>query len=139
MSLFKRIVEVTEAKINKLLNRLEDPNEILDLSYEKMLSELQDVRTQVADIVTEQKRLENKVKQCEQNAKDREDEAKAALKLDKEDLAKQALAMKHDELQKAKEFQKAYETVTAQVTKLKDLQQHYKSRIDAFEKSKRSD
>jgi phage shock protein A len=35
MGLFKRMETVIESKINKVLNRMEDPRETLDYSYEK--------------------------------------------------------------------------------------------------------
>ena len=136
MGILKRAIEVTEAKINKLLNRIEDPNETLDLSYEKMVSGLQEVKTHIADVVTEQKRIENKIKKCTEDAKKREDEAKAALKLGKEDLAKQALEIKQDELQKIKDFTAAYETISGQVNKLKTTESKYKAKIEQFRQTK---
>jgi phage shock protein A len=33
MGLFKRMENVIESKINKVLNRIEDPHEMLDYSY----------------------------------------------------------------------------------------------------------
>ena len=104
MGILKRAIEITEAKINKFLNRVEDPNEMLDLSYEKMLSGLQEVRSHIADVVTEQKCLEAQIKKCQENITKREAEAKAALQLGKEDLAQQALEIKQDELQQQQQY-----------------------------------
>ena len=42
MSILGRVADLFQAKTNKLLNALEDPNDTLDLSYEKMLTGLQE-------------------------------------------------------------------------------------------------
>ena len=45
MSVFGRVADILQAKTHRLLNRLEDPNETLDLSYEKMIAGLQETVT----------------------------------------------------------------------------------------------
>jgi phage shock protein A len=35
MTVFSRVADILQAKTHKLLDQLEDPNETLDLSYEK--------------------------------------------------------------------------------------------------------
>ena len=42
MSIFKHATDILGAKVNRLLSRAEDPAETLDLSYEKMLTSLQE-------------------------------------------------------------------------------------------------
>ena len=44
MSIFGRVADLFQAKTHKLLSALEDPNETLDLSYEKMITGLQDTK-----------------------------------------------------------------------------------------------
>jgi phage shock protein A len=136
MGILKRAIEVTEAKINKFLNRVEDPNEMLDLSYEKMLSGLQEVRSHIADVVTEQKRLELQIHKCQATITKREAEAKAALQLGKEDLAQQALEIKQDELQQQEQYQQAYDRICAQVAKLNATEKNFKHRIEQFRQQK---
>ena len=58
MGLMKRFFMIVKAKISKLLDRAEDPNETLDYSYEKQLELLQQVRRGVADVATSKKRVE---------------------------------------------------------------------------------
>ncbi len=57
MGLFKRMETVIESKINKVFNRMEDPRETLDYSYEKQLEFLQNVKRGVADVTSSEKRL----------------------------------------------------------------------------------
>lgn len=132
MGLFKRATEIAEAKVNKLLNQLEDPRETLDLSYEKMLSGLQEVKAHVADVVTEQKSLERQIGVAQEQVEDYEKSAKAALKMDREDLATQALERKQTALAHLQELKEAHERITVQVDRLKDAERKYQERIDSF-------
>ena len=136
MGVFKRAAEMVEAKVSKLLNRLEDPNEMLDLSYEKMLSNLQDVKRNLADIVTEQKSLEAQIAKAEKEIANYEDSARAALKLEREDLAKEALLRKQQEVEHLEQLRQGHERIVAQVEKLKDMERKYRDRIDAFRTQK---
>lgn len=136
MSILKRAIEITEAKINKLLNRLEDPNETLDLSYEKMLSGLQEVKAHLVDVVTEQQRLHNRVEKTKKGLEERDEEAKAALKLGKEDLARQALSLKHTETQTLTELEASLGRMTVQVEKLRQTEAKYRQRIEQFKHQK---
>ena len=58
MSVFRRLSMVFQQKANRVLDKAENPAEALDLSYEKMLENLQRVRRSIADVLTSQKRLE---------------------------------------------------------------------------------
>jgi phage shock protein A len=53
-----RFTTVIKAKINKLLDKAEDPGETLDYSYQKQLESLQGVKKGIADVVTAKKRLQ---------------------------------------------------------------------------------
>ena len=53
----KRMETVIESKINKVFNRMEDPRETLDYSYEKQLELLQNVKRGVAEVTSSKKRL----------------------------------------------------------------------------------
>ena len=49
---------VIKAKINKLLDKAEDPSETLEYSYAKQMELLQNVKKGIADVVTAKKRLQ---------------------------------------------------------------------------------
>ena len=55
---WQRVKAVFQAKTNKALDRVEDPRETLDLSYEKQLEQLTKIRRSVADVATARKRIE---------------------------------------------------------------------------------
>ena len=68
MTVFSRVADILQAKTHKLLNQLEDPNETLDLSYEKMITGLQQTKLHLADVVAQQKSLERQIEAAQQEA-----------------------------------------------------------------------
>src|SRR5215217_8277214 len=89
-----RFSTVVKAKISKMLDRAEDPQETLDYSYEKQLELLQNVKKGIADVVTSKKRLQLQTGKLEQRVVKLDTQARQALSAGKEDLARTALERK---------------------------------------------
>src|SRR6188472_2534537 len=62
-----RFSTVIKAKINKMLDRAEDPGETLEYSYQKQIELLQNVKKGIADVVTSKKRLQLQSSKLEQS------------------------------------------------------------------------
>ena len=127
MSVFGRVADILQAKTSKLLDRLENPNETLDLSYEKMIAGLQETKLHLADVVAQQKTLERQIAAAEQEAAKAEGDARLALQANREDLAKAALAHKHSALEKLHSLQDAHTAVLPQAQKLIDYEKSSRS------------
>jgi phage shock protein A len=89
---FSRIRDIFRSKANKALDKMEDPRDTLDLSYEKQLEQLQKVRRGVADVATARKRIELQAQGLQKQADKLQGQAKAALGQGNEDLAREALS-----------------------------------------------
>ncbi|WP_214044363.1 PspA/IM30 family protein [Methanomethylovorans sp.] len=94
MGLFDRMSTVIKAKMNKITDKLEDPRETLDYSYEKQLELLQNVKRGVAEVTTSKKRLELQKAKLQQSIDKLDQQARDAIKADREDLARLALERK---------------------------------------------
>jgi phage shock protein A len=94
MGLFQRAHEIVEAKANKALDAAEKPDEMLDLSYEKMLEQITQVKRSLVDIAASRKQLELQEQQLQHSVDHLQDQARQALTAGREDLAKEALARK---------------------------------------------
>jgi phage shock protein A len=94
MSLFQRAHDIVAAKANKALDAAEQPDEMLDLSYEQMLDHLTQVRQALVTVAASRKQIELQEQQLQHSADHLQDQAKAALALGKEDLAREALQRK---------------------------------------------
>ena len=132
MTVFSRVADILQAKTHKLLNQLEDPNETLDLSYEKMITGLQQTKLHLADVVAQQKSLERQIEAAQQEATKAEDDARLALQAGREDLAKAALAHKHSALEKLQSLQEAHAAVLPQAQKLIETEKKLADRIEKF-------
>jgi len=127
---------VIKSKVNKLLNRFEDPRETLDYSYEMQVESLHKVKRGVADVTTSKKRLELQKAKLEQNIQKLTEQAKEALRIGREDLAKLALERKKQldlELeslnQQIGELQKEQDKLTA-------IEKRLSLQVDAFRTKK---
>src|SRR3974377_1805401 len=88
---FSRLAAIFRSKANKALDKMEDPRDTLDLSYEKQIEQLTKVRRGVADVATARKRIELQAQQLQKQADKLQGQAKAALQQGNEELAREAL------------------------------------------------
>ncbi|MGC8473743.1 MAG: PspA/IM30 family protein [Candidatus Dormibacteria bacterium] len=116
MSIMRRMSDLFQQKANKVLDRAENPVEALDLSYQKQLESLQQVRRSVADVLTSEKRLEIQAAQLQQNQEKLQGQAKLALQQGREDLARLALT-------RAQDAQTQLQSLQAQIAQMKDQEQ----------------
>jgi len=136
MSIFHRMNLVFQEKANAALDKAEDPAQALDLSYEKMLEQLQKVRRAVADVLTGEKRLELQRDNLQQQYEKLQGQARAALQAGQEDTARTALS-------RAAVIQGQVANLGPQITQLKQQEQQLqvtgeklRARIEAFRAQK---
>jgi phage shock protein A len=123
MGMLDRMGTVVKSKVNKLIDKFEDPRETLDYSYQKQLEAVQNVKRGVAEVTTSKKRLELQKTKLEQNMSKLDGQAREALKLNREDLAKLALERK-------KQLELELEGLTRQIAELQKEQE----KLSAMEK-----
>ena len=92
MSLFQRAHDIVAAKANKALDSAENPNEMLDYSYQQMLDNITRVRQALVDVAASRKRIELQAQQLQHTVTHLGDQAQAALGQGREDLAREALS-----------------------------------------------
>jgi phage shock protein A len=136
MSILGRVADLFQAKTHKLLNALEDPADTLDLSYEKMLTGLQETKKHLADVVAQQKSLERQIGNADKEVAGAEADARLAVQSDRDDLARAALVHRQRALDSRATLQQALEAITPQVEKLIDYQQRLQDRIERFRTQK---
>jgi phage shock protein A len=132
MGVMKRVQLVFRAKANKALDRLEDPRETLDYSYQQQLELLQKVRRGVADVATSRKRLELQLNQLQQSADKLTRQAQDSLAAGREDLAREALQRKAGIQQQINDLEVQYQSLQAEEEKLTGASQRLQAKVDAF-------
>jgi len=132
MGVMKRVSLVFKAKANKALDRMEDPRETLDYSYQRQLEMLTKVRRGVADVATSRKRLELQMNQLQQQANKYDDQARKALGLGREDLAREALTRKASVQGQLNDMSTQYAQLQGEEEKLTVASQRLQAKVDAF-------
>ena len=136
MAFMKRLTGVIQAKANKALDRVEDPRETLDLSYEKQLEQLQQIKRSVADVATAKKRIELQAQQLQSSAQKLQDQAKQALAQDREDLARDALGRRASIGGQLESLKAEHDKLASQQENLERTTQQLQARVDAFRTQK---
>ncbi len=136
MSLFSRFNNIIAAQANKFLNAAEDTDAALELSYETMLSNLQETKRHLADVVAEQITLERQINAQQQGIFRYEQDARLAMQAGREDLARRALTEKSGQEARLQTILASHEHVMQQADKLKSFQMKLTDRIDQFRTQK---
>jgi phage shock protein A len=132
MSVMKRFTMIFRAKANKALDRMEDPRETLDYSYQQQLELLQRVRRGVADVATSRKRLELQLNQLQQSSDKLDRQARDALAAGRDDLARDALTRKAGLAGQISDLNTQYQQLQADEERLTGASQRLQAKVDAF-------
>ena len=132
MGVMKRVSLIFKSKANKALDRMEDPRETLDYSYQTQLELLQKVRRGVADVATSRKRLELQMNQMQQQSDKLDRQARDALAAGREDLARDALTRKAGFQSQLTDLNGQYTSLQAEEEKLTGASQRLQAKVDAF-------
>ena len=136
MSLFQRAHDIVAAKANKALDAAENPNEMLDYSYEQMLDHITQVRRALVDITASKKQLELQQQQLQQSVDHLGDQAKAALAAGREDLAREALSRKATAQQQINEMEAQGQQLNDEERKMEQTLSTLQQRVNDFRSKK---
>ncbi|MFV0406805.1 MAG: PspA/IM30 family protein [Propioniciclava sp.] len=130
--LFERLKTIFSAKADKALDKLEDPRETLDYSYQRQLELLQKVRRGVADVATSRKRVELQANQLDAEMKKLTQSAHRALEVNREDLAREALTRKSGLQTQLDDLMQQHAQLQGEEEKLVRASTRLQAKVDAF-------
>ncbi|WP_407357147.1 PspA/IM30 family protein [Methanolobus sp. WCC5] len=136
MGLFNRMGTVVKSKMSKLIDRMEDPRETLDYSYEKQLDMLQNVKRGVADVATSKKRLQLQRAKLTQSMDKLDTQAREAIKVDREDLARMALERKSTLVIQAQGLDQQIAELEKEQEKLVAAEKRLSTKVEVFRTKK---
>jgi phage shock protein A len=136
MSLFQRAHDIVAAKANKALDSAENPNEMLDYSYEQMLDHITKVRQALVDIAASRKQLELQEQQIQHSVDHLQDQAQAALAQGREDLAREALSRKAAAQQQIQEMEPQHQQLVEEEQKMEQTLSALQQRVNNFRNQK---
>jgi len=136
MGFFSRLATFFRIRANAALDKAEDPGQVMDYSYSKQLEQLQQIRRSVADVVTNEKRLEMQQSQLIEKINRLDQQAMQALQANREDLARMALQRKETLLVQINSYEQQLAQLKAQEEKLINMERTISARVEAFRTQK---
>ncbi len=131
-----RFSTIWKAKVSKMLDKAEDPQETLDYSYEQQLQLLQNVKKGIADVVTSKKRLQLQQGKLEQQVVKLDTQARQALSQNREDLARAALERKSLIQNELQSLDSQVTELEGQQQRLTENEQKLRAKIESFRTKK---
>ena len=136
MGIFSRLATLFRIRANAALDKAEEPGQVMDYSYSKQLEQLQQLRRSIADVVTNEKRLEMLESQIQQQSAKLDQQAMQALQANREDLARLALQRKEALLTQINSYEQQIAQLRAQEEHLIEMERTVSARIEAFRTQK---
>jgi phage shock protein A len=136
MGLLDRMGTVIQAKMNIIMGKIEDPRETLDVSYEKQLELLQNVKRGVAEVTTSKKRIELQKAKLQLSIDKLDAQAKEAIQANREDLARKALENKAGLQGQSATLDQQIADLNDQQQKLMTAESRLATKVEAFRTKK---
>ena len=136
MSLWSRLRTLFRMKASKALDRVEDPRETLDYSYERQLDLMQEMRRGIAEVTTSRKRIELQADRLRRSDSKLERQALQALEQNREDLAREALTRREAIQSELADLEVQHEQLKAEEDKMVEAARRLETRIQAFRSRK---
>ncbi len=136
MGFFSRLTNIFRIRANAALDKAEEPGQVMDYSYSKQIEQLQQLRRSIADVVTNEKRLEMQQSQLIEKINTLDHQAMQALQANREDLARMALQRKETLLVQINSYEQQLAQLKVQEEKLINMERTISARVEAFRTQK---
>ena len=136
MGIFKRISTIFKSEANAALDKLEDPEKILNQSILDMQTSLNNAKKQVAVAIADEKRLQKQYEDELAKAQEWERKAMQAVNAGRDDLATQALGRKQEHDNNAAEFHKQWQLQKAGTDKIRAKLKEMSNKIEEMKRQK---
>ena len=132
MSNTSRIFSILRSKTSRGLNKVEDPRELLDDSYDQLIRMLQMVRQGLAEVATAKKRIELQGQELGARHTKLGRQAEEAMSQGREDLARTALERRVLLERQVGTLRDQFTALQQQTAGLQQKERHLAERVDTF-------
>ena len=136
MGVLSRMSTIVHSKMNRLLDRAEDPRETLDYAYEKQMEMLRNVKRGVVEMVTTKRRLQLQASKVQESLAKLDSQARQAVEAGREDLARLALQRKQASLIELQDLDQQIANLELEQEKLTHAEQRLQAKVQAFRNKK---
>jgi phage shock protein A len=123
-------------RTSSALDKAEDPGQVLDYSYNKQIEQLQQLRRSIAEVVTNEKRLQLQQSQLLEKVNTLGSQSMQALQANREDLARMALQRRETLVAQLNSYEQQIAQLREQEEKLVAMERNVSARIEAFRTQK---
>ncbi|MDN5867080.1 MAG: PspA/IM30 family protein, partial [Candidatus Nitrosocosmicus sp.] len=134
--LIERFTTIFKAKASRIADKLENPHEMLNYSFEKQNELIIKLRQDILQVITSKKRLEMQRAKLLANVNTLEDQAKHSLISNREDLARLALERKNALMMQIKDLESQISGIEKDQAKLEDAERRLSTKIQQFKTRK---
>jgi phage shock protein A len=124
------------AKMNRLLDRAEDPNESLNYAYERQLETLRKVKQGLVEVVTAKRRLEYQAERARGEIPKVEEQARQAMSMGREDLARLALQRKQTAVMQLENLEAQVASLEQEQERITLAERRLSAKVTAFRTQK---
>ena len=136
MGLVSRFTTVVKSKMNRLLDRAENPQETLDYAYERQLDSLRQVKQGLVEVTTAKRRLEYQAEKVKADIPKVEEQARQAMTLGREDLARVSLQRKQTAILELDGLEQQIGGMALEQDKLAQAEKRLGAKVSAFRTQK---
>lgn len=136
MGIFSRLATFFRIRTSAVLDKAEDPGQVLDYSYQQQVEQLPQLRRSIVEVVTNEKRLEMQQSQLLEKIDKLDMQAMQALQANREDLARMALQRKEALLLQLPSYEQQIAQLKAQAENLRQMERTVTDRVEAFRTQK---
>lgn len=132
MGIAHRMAEVFAAKVNRELERAEDPRALLDYSYTLQQDLLRKVQRGVVDVSAARKQVELRRDELRRSADHLQDQAERVLAAGEADLAREALTRRTALLERADGLTRQEADLRAEENRLTAVAERLRAKVEEF-------
>jgi phage shock protein A len=132
MSLWSSVLLIFKSRTNAVLERAEDPREMLDYGFAQQQELLRKVKQGLIEVATSKAQLQQQVKKLHSQVSKLEDQARRAVAADRADLARVALERKQTALAELTGLERQVSEVAEEEQNLARAEKQLSTRIEEF-------
>ena len=136
MGIFSRISTLFKAEANAAIDKMEDPEKVLNQTIRDMQEQLNSAKTQVAESIAYEKRLKIQYDKAVERAKEWEGKAMQAVNAGRDDLAVEALSRKEEAEKEAAQFRVQWEAQKKGCDQIKEKLKAMNNKIEEAKRKK---
>ncbi len=121
MGILTRFKDIMASNFNALLDKVEDPEKMIDQYLRNLENDLGEVKAEAASVMAEEKAAKRKLDDCTEEMNKMVEYAKKAIAAGNDGEAKQFLARKTELAEKVAVLQQQYDICVDSATKMRDM------------------